>query len=71
MLRRQWRASGKRGVKVGIGHLDQTLQLIELIAGQMRNLGIGKSAEDKVHLAGAAMPAAKQQPLAAIVKTAA
>ena len=63
--------AGQRGIEIGIGHLDQALELVQFGVGEVGDLGIGKPAEDEVHLAGAAMPAAKQQPLAAVIEPAA
>jgi len=51
--------------------LDQALKAIQIAVGEVSDFGIGKAAEDEIHLAGAAMPAAKQKPLAAIIKPAA
>jgi hypothetical protein len=46
-------------------------QLSEFVVAERGDLGIGKPAEDEIHLAGAAMPAAKQQPLAPVIQSAA
>ena len=62
------RIAGQRGIEIGIGHLDQMFQFGQFVVGQVGDLGIGEPAEDQIHLAGAAMPAAKQQPLAAVIE---
>jgi hypothetical protein len=36
------------------------LKLRQLVVSEASDLGIGKPAEDEIHLAGATMPAAKQ-----------
>jgi hypothetical protein len=43
----------------------------QFVIPEARDLGVRKAAENQVHFAGTAMPAAKQQPLAAVVKAAA
>jgi hypothetical protein len=43
-------------------------QFGEFIVGEAGNGPVGKPAEDEVHFPGAAMPAAKQKPLAALVE---
>src|SRR5581483_1824249 len=58
----------QRCVEVWIGHLDELLELGEFALGERGDLAVGKAAENKIHLAGTAMPAAKQQPLAAVVE---
>ena len=60
--------AGQGGIEIGIGHFDQALELGQFGVGQVGDLGVGEAAEDQIHLAGAAMPAAKQQPLAAVVE---
>ena len=44
---------------------DQPLKLGQLALLKISDLLVGKAAENEIHLAGAAVPAAKQQPLAA------
>ena len=58
----------KRGIQIGIGHLDQVFQLRQFGVGKIGDRGVGEAAENQIHLAGAAMPAAKQQPLAAVIQ---
>ena len=41
---------------------------VALVIGQGRDLGVRKTAEDQIKLAGAAVPAAKQQPLAPVIQ---
>ena len=60
MFRRQRHIAGQRGVEIRFGHLDQLLKLTQFIVGKSDNFGVGKPAEDQIHLAGATMPAAKQ-----------
>src|ERR1700752_4076614 len=60
MFRRQGRVADQRGIEIGIGHLDQALQCAQFFGRKGCNLGIGKAAEDQVHLARSAVPAAKQ-----------
>src|SRR6202035_3697112 len=68
IFRRRRHLAGQRGVEIGVGHVHQMLELRQFLFREICNLGIGKAAENQVHLAGAAMPAAKQQPLAAVVE---
>ena len=68
IFRRRRHLAGQRGIEIGIGHLDQMLELSQFVVREIGDLGVGKPAENEIHLAGAAMPAAKQQPLAAVVE---
>ena len=52
--------AGQRGIEIGIGHLDQMFELSQFVVAQVGDFGVGKAAENEIHLAGAAMPAAKQ-----------
>jgi hypothetical protein len=70
-LRIERRVAGQRGIEIRIGRLDQPLEFSQFIIAQTRYLGIGEAPEDEVHLTGTAMPAAEQEPLAAIIKAAA
>src|SRR5260370_885541 len=54
-----------------LAELDQLFELGQFMVGEPGDLGVGKAAENEIHLAGAAMPAAKQQPLAAVIEAAA
>src|SRR5262249_45901123 len=56
--------AGQRSIEIGIGHLDQALELTELVIGEVCDLGVGKATEDQIHLARTAVPAAEQKPLA-------
>ena len=68
IFRASGRVAGQRGIEIGIGQLDQALELVQFGVRKIRDFGVGKAAEDEVHLARAAMPAAKQKPLAAVVE---
>ena len=46
-------------------------ELGQFVIDQARYLGVRKAAEDEIHLAGTAMPATEQKPLAAVVEAAA
>ena len=65
------RVADQRGIEIGIGHLDQAFEFGQFVIAHGRYLGIRKAAEDEIHLAGTAMPAAEQKPLAAVVEAAA
>jgi hypothetical protein len=66
---RLWRnGAGQRGIEIGVGHVDQDLEIAQFIVAQIGDFGVREPAEDQVHLAGAAMPAAKQQPLAPVIE---
>jgi len=54
-----------------LGQLDQAFEFTQFVIGHVRYLGIRKTAEDQIHLAGTAMPAAEQKPLATVVEAAA
>src|ERR1700726_3104402 len=71
MFARQRLVAGQRGIEIGGGDLDQALELRQFVVGEGCDLGIRKTAENEIHFAGAAMPAAKQQPLAAVIEAAA
>ena len=47
---------------------DMKLQMVGLTAGGDSQVRVGEAAENEIHLAGAAVPAAKQEPLAAVVE---
>ena len=68
IFRRRRHLAGQRGIEIGVGHVHQILELSQFVLREIGDLGIGKAAENEIHLAGAAMPAAKQQPLAAVVE---
>jgi hypothetical protein len=40
----------------------------QFVVREVLNLGVRKAAENEIHLAGAAMPAAEQEPLAAVIE---
>src|SRR5580700_2841453 len=65
---RQRPVAGDRGVKIGIRHFQEPFELPQLVVAEVSDFRIRKAAEDEVKLAGAAMPAAKQQPLAAVIE---
>src|SRR6185312_10919925 len=44
-------------------------ELSQFLFGEACDLGIREPAENEVHLAGATMPTAKQQPFAAVIET--
>src|SRR5262249_11046440 len=64
MFRGNRLVAGQRSIEIGIGHLDQALELTELVIGEVCDLGVGKATEDQIHLARTAVPAAEQKPLA-------
>src|SRR3954470_1660241 len=47
------------------------LELDQLGLAKIGDFAIGKAAQDQVHLTGAAVPATEQQPLAAVIQSAA
>ena len=55
-------------VQIEIVDFDQALQIIDLALAKLGNMGIGETADNQIHLARAAMPAAITQPLAPIIK---
>ena len=71
MFRIERLVADHRGIEIGIGHLDQALELVQFVIAQIGYLGIRKAPEDEIHLTGAAMPAAEQKPLAAVIEAAA
>lgn len=54
--------------ELSVGDFEKPLILVDFIAGQGADLGIGEGAEDEVHLAHAAMPGAEQKLAAAGVQ---
>ena len=55
-------AADHPGVKAGVGHFDQPLEIIERIVIEFVDVGVGKAADDQIGLAYAAAPGAEQNP---------
>ncbi len=53
--------AGDHREKFGVGNFEKHLILVDFVAGQGADLGVGEGAEDKVHLAHTAMPGAEQE----------
>ena len=53
--------AGDHGQEFGVGNVEKPLILVDFVAGQGADLGIGEAAEDEVHLAHATMPGAEQK----------
>ena len=68
MFRIERLVADHRGIEIGIGHLDQALQFGQFAIAQVGYLVIRKPPENEVHFTGAAMPAAEQKPLAAVIE---
>lgn len=60
--------AGDHREKIGVGNFEKSLILVDFIAGQDADLGIGEGTEDQVHLAHAAVPGAEQELAAASVQ---
>src|ERR1700759_5301476 len=65
---RQRPLTADSGVEVGIRHFQQPFELSQLVVAEIGDLRVRKAAEDQVKLAGTAVPAAKQKPLAAVIE---
>lgn len=57
--------AGDHRQEFSIGDFEEHFILVDFVAGQGADLGIGEGAEDEVHLAHAAMPGAEQELAAA------
>ena len=68
VFRPQQSIAAQSGVQIGIRHLDEVFQIGQFGVGKLGDGGVGEAAENRDPLAGAAMPAAKQQPLAAVIE---
>ncbi len=53
--------AGDPGQQLPVRHVDQLLELAELVVAEVDDRGIDEPAHDQVHLPHAAMPAAEQQ----------
>ena len=61
-----WRGAAGHPVEdVGVGAIEQGLVTLELVVVEPGQIGIGKTAEDQVGFAHAAVPGSEQQPFAA------
>ena len=69
MVMRRWRGGAPADPvkQVSVGTFQQRLVAIELGTIETGEMGFGKTAEDKVALAGPAMPGTEQEPLTADV----
>jgi len=69
-MRRHRQVAGHQQEELVVGKVEEPFILVEFVAGQAGDLGIGEAAEDEIHLAHAAMPGAEQEFLAAGVQVA-
>lgn len=60
--------AGDHRQEFGVGDFEKPLILVDFIAGQGADLGVGEGTEDQVHLAHAAMPGSEQKLAAAGVE---
>lgn len=67
VLGRRAGAAGDPIEDVGIGAVEEGLVAVELSLVEHREMRVGEAAKDQIALAGAAVPGAEQQPLAANV----
>ena len=49
------------GIKLGIGHFDQPLEIVERRLIELVDIDVGETADDQIHFAHAAPPGAKQE----------
>jgi hypothetical protein len=55
--------------QIGVGAIEQSLETLQLLAVQLSEMGIGKSAENEIAFLRAAMPGPEQQTPAAGIRT--
>lgn len=60
--------TGDHRQEFSVGNFEKPLILVDFLAGQGVDLGVGEGTEDQVHLTHAAMPGAEQKLAAARVQ---
>ncbi len=58
--RRNWRFAGDPRQQLGIGRIEQALEFVEFGLAHRRQIRVGETAHDEIHLAHSAPPGAKQ-----------